>query len=197
MMEWDRMRNAWQARADRPGEGRLPLPSDARWLRRTIRRRDLLETVVAVAMALIFTAMVWPLWSAGLVASALFSAWLAASCILIVLRLRRARALFPARDGDLSLSEFLARERRALEHQRRLLASVRWWYVGPIVFGVVGFFMGFRGLHWHSAAYAAIVLTVGFLIERANRMAVRESIEPAIAALEEQIRQLDATGESE
>lgn len=189
-MDWEDIRHAWQSRPA-PGRGEFSLPDEAGRLRRTIRRRDLMETVVALFLALFFGANVWFLWIGGFETAAAFSLWLSIACITIPIRLRNGRKRFPARESDLPLRAFLQQERAALAHQRHLLGTVLWWYLGPIMIGVLGFFIGIRGLHWHSLAYAAFVLLIGFGIERANRLAVRTRIEPAIRAIDEQIRQLE------
>lgn len=190
-MDWDDIRSEWQSRPGSDRGGDLPLPREARRIWRSIRLRDFMETAVALVLALFFGANAWLLWIGGLAVSAAFSLWLVIACLGIAIRLRNARRLFPDRESDLPLLAFLHGERRALDRQRHLLNTVLWWYVGPIVIGVLGFFIGIRGLHWHSLAYAVIVLLVGFVIERANRSAVRHRIEPAMHALDEQIRQLE------
>lgn len=190
-MDWDQMRDQWQSRPgpksgpemERPGElGRL-------WVR--IKQRDLLETVMGALLAIFFSAAAVALWMGEMPVPALFALWLVVTCVFIPLRLGRARARFPARGSNLALRDFLVKERQALLHQRHLLSTVRWWYVAPIAFGALGLFAGIRGLHWHSLAYAAVVLLIAFVIERLNQMAVRESIDPAIRTLEQQIQQLE------
>ncbi|NBB92773.1 MAG: hypothetical protein GVY32_06365 [Gammaproteobacteria bacterium] len=194
-MDWDNMRAEWQSRPEPGRGGDLPLPREARQLWRTIRRRDFVETLVALGLALFFSVSAWLLWMGELGISALFSVWLVVACVVIAIRLRNARRLFPERASDLPLLVFLREERRALDRQRRLLGTVLWWYVGPIVIGVLGFFVGIRGLHWHSLVYTAVVLLAGFAVERANRLAVSNRIEPALGALDEQIRQLEEDNE--
>jgi membrane protein YdbS with pleckstrin-like domain len=193
-MDWDNMRAEWQSRPD-PKRGGLPLPDEARRLWRTIRLRDFIETAVALVLAIFFAVNVVLLWMGGLKLAAVFSAWLVVACIVIAIRLRNARRLFPDRESDLPLRAFLERERLALARQRRLLSTVLRWYVGPIMIGVLGFFVSIRGWHWHSLAYAAVVVLIGFTVERANRHAVSKQIEPAIGALDEQIRQLEEDDE--
>jgi hypothetical protein len=127
--------------------------------------------------------------------SAGFALWLTLSCVFIPLRLARAQSLFPARDSDLPLKAFLRAERVAFERQRLLLSTVRWWYIAPITVGVLGLFIGIRGFHWHSLAYAVLVFLIDFGIERANQTALRENIDPAIRTLDEQIRQLEENDE--
>jgi len=190
-MEWERMRHEWQSRSAETRETGLALPADAARLWRKIRLRDWMETLVAIPMMLILGIVAWPLWIAGFALSALSAALLAAAGPLVALRLGRARRLFPAQESDLPLLAFLRRARGALVHQRRMLASVLWWYIGPLLLGAFGLFFGIRGLHWHSLAYLVVVLLVGFGVERLNRFAVRNQIEPAITALDEQIRRLE------
>lgn len=44
-------------------------------------------------------------------------------------------------------------------------------------------------------AYAAVVLLIGVAIERANQAAVRHSIDPAIRAVDGQVRQLEESND--
>jgi len=62
--------------------------------------------------------------------------------------------------------------------------------------GVLGLFIGIRGLHWHSLAYVILVLLIDFGIDRANQEAVRDGIDPAIRTLDEHIRQLEENDET-
>ncbi len=190
-MDWDCMREQWQSRSTQARNSELPLPRENEKLWRRIRQRDAVESLIALVLVLLFGAVAGLLWHGGLIVSAGFAVWLAVACLVIPVRLRRARKLFPARESDRSLLDFLHQERRALRRQRHLLSTVLWWYVGPIAVGALGFFIGIRGLHWQSLAYAAVVLLIGFAIERANQAAVRHSIDPAIRAVDEQIRQLE------
>lgn len=194
-MDWDCIRDQWQSRSTQARDAELPLPRGAEKLWHRIRRRDWVETVIALLLVLLFVAAAGLLWHGGLLVSAGFAVWLAVACLIIPLRLRRARKLFPARESDRSLLDFLHQERRALRRQRDLLSTVLWWYVGPIAVGALGFFIGIRGLHWHSLAYAAVVLFIGFAIERANQAAVRRSIDPAIRSVDKQIQQLEQENE--
>lgn len=190
-MDWDRIRSDWQSRPAENVDRALPPTARFGRLWRRIRWRDWVETTVAVLMALCFGTTACLLFLAGMPVSAAFAIWLTLVCIYIPLKLSRARRLIPQADPEQQVIEFLRAERRALRGQRAMLASVWRWYWGPIAVGVIGFYVSIRGWHWHSAAYAAVVLVVSLIIEYGNRAAVRKHIEPALQELNEQIRRME------
>jgi hypothetical protein len=196
-MDWQRIRADWQSRSEPHAERALSAPSGLTRLWSRVRRRDRIETAVAIVMAPLFAAMAVWLFSEGLLVAAGFSAWLTLCCIYVPLRLRAARRLIPEPHPEQPVLEFLHAEREALRMQREMLASVWRWYWGPIAVGVVGFFVGIRGLDWVSAGYVALVVMVSLAIEVANRMAVRHQIEPALRVLDEQIDEIEDNDDME
>lgn len=166
---------------------------------RIIQRRDRLESVVGVLLALFFAGMSVLLFQTTLLLPALFALWLTLVCLYIPLRLRHTRQMIPTPDPGQPVIEFLRDERAALEGQRHLLRSVWLWYWGPIAVGVIGFYVSITGWTTRSLAYVAIVIAVCAVIEYLNRKAVRHSIIPAMAAVDQQIADLieDLEGQRE
>ncbi len=190
MMDWNQLRYEWQARDPEPIAPERLRPTQRTKLWQRVRRRDLLETAVAIPLVPLFGVAAVMLAMAGLPTAAAFAGFLAVAVAWIPLRLWRARQSIPAPDPGGSALAFLRAERRALELQVELLSSVAWWYWGPIGVGVIGLVAGIRGLTPETLVYAGFVAVLCAAIEVANRLAVRKGIRPAIAAVDRQIREL-------
>ena len=96
-----------------------------------------------------------------------------AGCVVTLLRLRRARSSQPAASAALPLAVVLRAERERVEAQIRLLRSVLWWYIAPLMAGVVLVMAGMAGLSWITLAYTAAVIVFSTFIYRLNRDALR------------------------
>ncbi|MGY6555223.1 MAG: hypothetical protein ACXIUM_11960 [Wenzhouxiangella sp.] len=190
-MDWNRAREQWQTRADQSGSKPLAELAEPARLWTIIRRRDWIETAVAIFGAVFFGAMSIALLLGGLQLAALFGLWLTGVCVYIPLRLRHARRLIPTPDPGRPVIEFLRAERAALVGQRELLGSVWRWYWGPIAIGVIGFFVSIVGWGWKSATYVLIVVAVSAAFEYLNRQAIRQTITPGLDALDRQIQDME------
>jgi hypothetical protein len=170
---------AWQQREsvdDRPPEPDRQLAAvrdKARVLERTVRRRDLLETSIALLLLPVFA---WFAMRASHPLSRLGAAIIAASCVAIPWILRRARRRDP--DFGLPVEDFLRLELAFVLRQRRLLLTVPLWYLGPLGVGAVLFFAGGSPSAWITAAYAVGVTAFCAVLWRLNRRAVTAELEP-------------------
>lgn len=189
-MNWNDIQAQWKRTADPSASIEAAELVPARPIWRIIRRRDGLESVVGVLLALFFAGISVLLFQATLPLPALFALWLTLVCIYIPLRLRRARQMIPTPDPGQPVIEFLRAERAALVGQAQMLSSVWLWYWGPIAVGTIGFYVSVTGWNTRSLAYVAFVIAVCAGVEYLNRKAVRHSIAPAIAAVDQQIADL-------
>jgi hypothetical protein len=193
-MDWNQLRDAWQQQAEPQGAGEMrPKRLHRLWVR--VGRRDLLETAVAVIRLPIFGLAAWWLARDGLWVAAGFALFLIFAIAAVPLRLRHARRRIPRPDPQMSVLQFLRKEREALIVQGRMLTAVARWYWGPLGVGVSGLFVSIRGADWVSVAYVGLVALMCAGVEYANRAAVRKQIRPALAALDEQIEQLENPGD--
>lgn len=178
-MRFEDLERAWQHResvVDRPPEPERQLAAvreKAGVLERTVRRRDLLETVIALLLLPVFA---WFALRASHPLSRLGAAIIAAACVAIPLVLRRARR----RDPDLGLpvADFLRLELAFVLRQRRLLLTVPLWYLGPLGVGAVLFFAGGSPSVWITAAYGIGVAAFCAAVWWLNRRAVTVELEP-------------------
>ena len=190
-MNFDQLGEVWRretggAPARSPAEELAAVRGRAAELARIVRRRDRIETGVALAMLPIFA---WKAAASDHPLSVLGAAVIAVACVLIPVRLRMARhrAADPAQPVALALRAELARVRA----QERLLGSVAWWYVGPIAVGLLLSTAGGTASPLFKAGYAAVVVAMCAWVLHLNRRAVREEIRPVAEELESWLAGLD------
>ena len=177
----DDIRNVWQ---NQPVEN-APMPLEeiqrrARRFEKRIDRRNLREYIGAAIGIAIFTFYIFkfpnPLMRTG---SALIIAGLL--CVVVQIYKRASPGKLPA---DLALTASLEFHRRELVRQRDLLRSVLWWYVGPLVPGLVVFAAGVTPPRGAVAVINALpfLCIFGFILWLNHR---------AAACLDRQIAELD------
>ncbi len=189
-MNLDEMSQAWRddpATAPPSPEVVAGVRARAEELDRTLRRRDRRETVVAVAVSLLFLAA-FPV--SGLVTRVGILVTVAAA-IFIVFVLRRARRGEGTPDPDAPLLVVLHRERERVGAQIRLLRSVVWWYILPIGVGVMLIFGGGVGWGPLTMGYGAAVVVLGWVVHALNQKAVRTELVPRHEELDSLLRELE------
>jgi hypothetical protein len=190
-MEFEQLPSLWQKDA---GEGAVPeallssVVDRSRQLARDVRRRDLVESGLALVMVPFFGACVFlgahPVARIG-------AAILTLSCLLIPLRLRAARRCFEPAPREGSLRAFLLAERERVRAQAQLLRSVLWWYLLPLGLGVVLLFGGGTRSFALSLGYAGLVIAFYGWIYRLNQNAVSRELDPRRDQLETLLAALD------
>ena len=192
MMDWKQMQQRWQQQA--PGGTEAPSLDSVRrrdeLLRATIRRRNLIETSVAVLMFPIFAFAAWRAGLRGAWESAFFSTWLAVWTLYVPWQLWRTRGSQPGRPVDVAVLDYLRQERDATLAQARLLERVWLWYVLPCAIGVIGLnfaALGSRPMTW---IYAGVVVSFSVALALINRRVARTELRPHAADLEHQINRL-------
>lgn len=182
-MNFDELETVWRGGDDgRSAEEAQAIESArarAEQIDRAVRRRDWLETLIALAMAPLFG---WMALNSASWTSTL-GAWIVtAACLLIPVRLRLARRATP--DRGLPVARAVEAELAAIRAQQRLLGSVAWWYLTPLGAGVILFFSGAPVSTWTKVAYAAAVVGIYVWMLRLNLHAVRAKLDPVARELE-------------
>jgi Flp pilus assembly protein TadB len=140
-----------------------------------IRRRDLLESIAAVAVCLFFGWLAWddpsPLVTAG-------SLIIIGGSALIFGRLRWARMRSADAPTDQPVTQRLQHEREKTDAQIRLLESVLWWYIAPLLVGLLLVTVGDNGWSAFTFIYGTVVLLGAGWIYVLNQRAVRRSLRP-------------------
>lgn len=189
-MDWDSMKQRWQHDAPAvPAASIDELQALDQAIRRRVRRRDLVETVAAVAVAVFFTLTALGMASRGEWAAVGFSVLLVAWAAVVPLRLRHARRQVPEEDPQLPLVENLGRQRDAALAQARMLEQVWLWYLGPPLIGIVGITLALRGPSMFALVYLSVVVVLYLGIAWYNRHAARTKFR---AHAERVQRQIDA-----
>ena len=190
-MSLDQLRETWHREALSPpvrkaAEEVKAVRERAAELDRAVRRRDRIETAVALALLPIFG---WVAWATPHPVSAVGSVILALACVVIPVRLRMARRRRP--DPGLPLAQSLRAELGRIRAQDRLLGSVAWWYLAPLGAGVILFMAGAPVAPLFKVGYAAVVLAFFGWLLHLNLRAVRRDLRPVARELESWLADLD------
>lgn len=191
-MDWNQMQQRWQQQAP-AGTEALSLDSVRRRddvLRANIRRRNQIETAVALLLFPIFAFAAWRAGLRGAWESAFFGGWLAVWTIYVPWQLWRTRRGQPQRSADVAVLDYLRREREATLAQAKLLERVWLWYVLPCAIGVIGLnfaALGSRPMTW---IYAGVVATFSVVLALINRRVARTELRSHVAELEHHIDRL-------
>ena len=142
------------------------------------RRRDRIETGVAIVMLPFFA---WLVIAAPSTVSRIGAALICLGCVLTIFRLRQARRREP--DAGLTLADSLRAELRWTEAQDRLLRSAAWWYIAPLCGGATLFVVGGNAPTSFRVGYAIVTSAFAGLLFFLNRRAARQEFAPRSAEL--------------
>lgn len=160
---------------------------------RKIFRRDVREIIAAVLVAGFFG---FQAVTAEPVLARIGALIVVAGAVLIVWKLRRARANGQEELAGRPVSERLREEIDKVESQIELLESVLWWYLGPAGIGIV-LMVAAEGIEgWFEAVYLVAVLAFFGFVWWLNQRAVERSQRPRRRRLIRLLRQLEEPGPS-
>lgn len=150
-------------------------------LDRTLFWRDCRELVACVFVMVFFG------WHISLREPALALAGrvvIELSCIVIAAIILRSRPRRP-KNGLISVRETLQVELSNVQTQIRLLRSVFWWYLLPLLTGCLMFFWGLNSNATDRIVYTVVCLLLDWVLYKANRAAARLVLEPLRGELEQ------------
>lgn len=197
-MTLDDYRDDWQEQesADDVGSMEEVLSEVKRRSREYDRKifwRDVREVVAAVLVAGFFG---FQAVTAEPVLARIGALIVVAGAVLIVWKLRRARANGQEELAGQPVSERLRAEIDKVESQIELLESVLWWYLGPAGIGIV-LMVAAEGIEgWFEAVYLVAVLAFFGFVWWLNQRAVERSQRPRRRRLIRLLRQLEEPGPS-
>lgn len=159
---------------------------------RRIWRRDLWESIAAVAVILFFGWLLQdPSW------------WVRAGALTVMAgsgyvfwRLRRARTRYDAPSPDRPVAEVIRIQRAKVEEQIHLLDTILWWYLGPIVVGTLLIIYGSHGWAWLTLIQTAVVLLITAGIYALNQRGRRCTFEPRREELTRLLKQVEEQDDS-
>jgi hypothetical protein len=161
-------------------------------LEASVVRRDVVESAIALLCCAIFGAMFLylkhPVARSG-------AALVALGCLYVIFQLHRARSGPRKSEWDDSVRDFCEKELERLESQVRLLRSVAWWYICPLVLGANLVVFGVAGAGTFSLIYLVSTLLFSWGVYAFNQRAVAKYFSPAITELNELRRELGEQGE--
>jgi hypothetical protein len=180
----DDLRNLWQAQPlENIATALEDLRARASRFERRISRRNLREYVGGLIGVAVYAYYIWrfpnPLMRVG-------SAMIIAGVLFVLWRLyRHGRAA--ALPQDLGLSASLEFHRRQLVRQRDLLRTVVWWYLSPMVPGLLVFLtgmLGVRGFKLRQLPFGGLIVGLFVFIWWINKRAA-ERLDRQIAELDQ------------
>ncbi|PEN09400.1 hypothetical protein CRI93_01355 [Longimonas halophila] len=161
---------------------------------RTIRQRDWTESVVAAAVSVFFGWLAWHDPSTLVTAGALL---VVAGSALIFGRLRYARTRFAAPPVNEPVRQRLQRERAKVDAQIRLLSSVLWWYIAPLLAGLLLMTVGDNGWSVFTVVYGTVVIAGAAAIYVMNQRAVERDLRPRRETLTQLLNQVDSSADTQ
>lgn len=193
-MSWDELQAQWQRTAPASGAPAIALAQDvrerARRLRRTIVRRDWLETVVAVVLLPLAGLWAWQAWADHDVWRLGFAVLLGAWLVYVPWRLWRARRTLPRPSPGQPLLEYLSQQRAALLTQARMLETVWRWYLLPPVVALSGMELARHGFTWPALVLVGIFVFGALGIHAMNQRAARTVFRAQAAEIDAQLQSL-------
>ena len=196
-MDWKQIRQQWQTASDAAGPdvAMVELQQRDRTLRAQLRRRDWLETGVALLVAPVFAVAAWFAGSRDAWWVMFFCVFLTLWCVFVPWRLWRARRNLPTPSHDLTLIDYLRQEHAAMIGQARMLERIWVWYLAPCAFGVIGLNVSAMGWTPGVLVYVAIVLAFCLAVARLNHLAARTRFRAHAESIEQQIVKLTTENE--
>ena len=154
---------------------------------RRIWRRDLLESIAALAVFLFFGWLLrdpsWWVRSGALIVMA--------GSAYVYWRLRRARTRYDTPSPDRPVAEVIRTERAKVKEQIHLLDNILWWYLGPIVLGALLIIVENGGWSWATLLQTGVVLAVAAGIYALNQRGRRCTFEPRQEELTRLLEQVE------
>lgn len=192
-MDWNDMQGRWQETGQKEADGISSKPPGSRQkLWGLVRRRDYLETGIAVLLLPVFAGLVVFYGMNEKWVSAAFLLLVVAGIAVIPWQLWRTRRLVPAPDHAGTVLDYLKAELKALGAQEQQSRWVFIWYFLPIGIGVIGAYTSTVGLNLDSLKYAAAVAGLGVAIDWMNRYWAARKFRDAAAEIRSQIESMES-----
>jgi hypothetical protein len=189
-MNLDELKTGWRDAHDRlASDSALTVPeairATARRFETSIARRDIVETVCAIAVIAFFG---WALWGglpAGMFGISILLMMVSVAWAAGVLLWSRRRDKRP--DRGVPVAAFATAELARIDRQIRLLRRVTWWYSLPVL-GSAGLFLWSLAriepsMPWTTsllfmAGFGLCLVWAASAIHRSNRAAIRKELIP-------------------
>jgi hypothetical protein len=196
-MQFDQLRDAWRRELEQ-GSGGLDIDLVTqlvekldRDFEKMISKRDLSETGIALAL---MPFLIWLAFRPPFGLRTVGCVVIIAGLTLVVVILWRARRAGTDFVGPLSFAESLSAERKRIARQVRLLKSVAWWYVAPIVIGANLIFSVDSWSRQATVAYLIGTVLFGVFVLWLNQRAARRVLQPMLDEIDAVSERLASNG---
>ena len=190
-MDLDRMKERWQSTAGTPPPASPDLlrsvAARAATLHRQVRQRDWVETAAGVLVSAMFAAFAVSIRQPVARTGAIL---VSVACVFVAVHLYRVRTRRPT-PQDATLRAHCERELQKVNDQIRLLRSVAWWYLAPLVGSSLVFSWGLDSSVTSKVVYTLCALFLSLGIYALNQRAVRRQLLPVRDALRDTLAQFD------
>ena len=193
-MTFDDMPSAWQGNNDNSLSAEDREATIVHLCRRVERvggsviRRDLIETIAAVGVILLFGGAVV---SVDSFVSKIGAGFLVLYALFVIYKLHRTRTIQQPAPLDAPVREFCRIELARLDRQIQLLRGVLWWYIAPAIIGANAVFAGAVGLGIASLAYCIVTFLFAWGVYALNMRAVARHLVPPRDELANLLSQLE------
>lgn len=151
---------------------------------RTIKNRDIVETIAAIT---VFGVFIYYAFIIPSIFSKIGSCFISIWALFVIYKLRNARMYKGSQDLSLPIYQLLLQSKKHFEKEMQLNNSVLYWYIIPPFIGSILFFMGMN-LEVKRQIFMLLIMTIlsiGVFI--LNKNTVKKNFKPLLKDIEEAI----------
>lgn len=165
----------------------LEIRSSLDQFHKSIKYRDLIETVPAIFLIPLFVHIAYTI---PFTLSKIGAIWIVLGIVYILIRLQKAKKQKP---GDLTETyrDYLIKSKEYLNVQKKLLDTVLYWYFMPTAFGIVLFFIGAVKEIQELLLKLGGLIVLGMVVYLLNKRAVKKQITPRMKKIDELIQVME------
>lgn len=195
-MELDELKRTWKAQKSSSdmtyskSEIMMLINNKMISFEKEIKSRDRLEIIACVLVIIFF----------GFTLFTTNSPWKHAGSVVLILsavfiwyklKATQKETFSDEHSPDRPMSEYLSLELQTIRKHKKLLQNMAWWYLAPMLVGLLLFTIGFNTtLLWKGVYLAVVILLLGG-VWKLNQNAVQKKFDPMIDEIEEAINVLE------
>ena len=154
---------------------------------RTIKYRDLMETIPGIIIIPIF---VYIAYTIPFTLSKIGAIWIILSIIYIIIRLQKAKKIRPSSFTE-TYRDYLIKTKEYLFIQKKLLDTVIYWYFSPIAIGIVLFSIGAINNIKDLLVNLGGLIVSGIIVYILNKRAIKKQITPRLKKIDELLKVME------
>tara|TARA_R110002033_G_C3774339_1_gene228593 strand:+ start:49 stop:552 length:504 start_codon:yes stop_codon:yes gene_type:complete len=165
----------------------IDLQSSLDRFHRTIKYRDLMETIPGIIIIPIF---VYIAYTIPFTLSKIGAIWIILSIIYIIIRLQKAKKIRPGSFTE-TYRDYLIKTKEYLFIQKKLLDTVIYWYFSPIAIGIVLFSIGAINNIKDLLVNLGGLIVLGIIVYILNKRAIKKQITPRLKKIDELLKVME------